>query len=231
MEKLRLGILVSTRGTVLKTVLRACREGAVAGEVVAVASNRSCPALDVAREAGVPHVASYLRDAYPSRPARDAAMVEDLIAAGADFLVVGGYSEALEDDLVSRYPDRIISMYPAILPAFGELEEAIGPALRHGVKLLGVTIHFREAGTLSGGPIIAQEPLAVDAGETVEDVTARVVELESRFIPRVLAAFAERRVQREGNRVRVEGEGGADSRGSSRVPTGSRSSAGSRPRN
>jgi len=204
MEKLKLAILVSSRGTVLKTVLRACREGEVAGEVVAVASNKLCPALDVAREEGVPHVASYPLDAYASRSARDAAMADDLAAAGVGFVVVGGYSEVLEDDLVSRYPDRIISMYPAILPAFGELEEAIGPALEGGVKLIGVTIHFRAAGSLSGGPIIAQEPLAVEVGETVDDVTTRVVELESRFIPRVLAAFAEGRVRRDGDRVSVE---------------------------
>lgn len=203
MEKLALAILVSSRGTVLKTVLRACREGVVAGEVVAVVSNRPCPALDVAREAGIQHVASYSLDAYASRPARDAAMADGLAAAGADFVVVGGYSEVLEEDLVSRYPDRIISMYPAILPAFGELEEAIGPALECGVKLIGVTIHFRTAGTLSGGPIIAQEPLALDAGEAVDDVTTRIVELESRFIPRVLAAFSEQRVHREGDLVRV----------------------------
>jgi phosphoribosylglycinamide formyltransferase-1 len=205
MERLKLAILVSTRGTVLKTVLRACGEGIVAGDVVAVASNRPCPALDVAREAGVPHVASYPFDAYASRSARDAAMAEGLALAGANFVVVGGYSEVLEDDLVSRYPDRIISMYPAILPAFEELGEAIGPALERGVKLVGVTIHFRGAGTLSGGPIVAQEPLAVETGETVEDITSRVVELESRFLPRVLAAFAEGRVHREGDRVRVTG--------------------------
>jgi phosphoribosylglycinamide formyltransferase 1 len=207
MEGLKLAILVSTRGTVLKTVLRACREGVVAGEVVAVAANRPCPALDVAREAGVPHVAAYPLEDHPGRAARDAAMADDLAAAGADFVVVGGYSEALEEELVGRHQERIISMYPAILPAFGELAEAIGPALEQGAKLVGVTIHFRTAGTLSGGPIIAQEPLAVTAGETVEDVTGRVVELESRLIPKVLAAFAAGRVRREGNRVWISDPG------------------------
>ena len=216
MERLKLAILVSTRGTVLKTVLRACREGVVAGDVVAVAANRPCPAMDVAREAGVPHVAAYPLEGHPDRAARDAAMADDLAAAGADLVVVGGYSEVLEEDLVGRYPDRIISMYPAILPSFGELREAIGPALEQGVKLVGVTIHFRTAGTLSGGPIIAQEPLAVEVGETVEGVTERVVELESRLIPRVLAAFAAGQVRREGNRVRVSGRAAASERGVSR---------------
>jgi phosphoribosylglycinamide formyltransferase-1 len=201
---LRLAILVSGRGSVLRTVWAACARGSLDGEVVAVASNKECPGLEVARELGVPAVARYPLGDYESRVERDTAMAEGLAAAGVDFVVVGGYDEALEETLVGRDPDRMISMYPAILPAFGELEEAIAPALEEGVKLIGVTVHFRTAGTLSGGPIVAQEPLPVEHGETVEEVTKRVVELESRFIPRVLADFAAGRVHREGDRVRVD---------------------------
>lgn len=204
MAKLKLAILVSTRGTVLKTVLRACREEGLDAEVVAVASNRPCPALEVGREAGVPHVACHPLAEHSSRRERDAAIAAGLLSAGADFVVVGGYDEVLEDSLVDSFPDRIISMYPSILPAFGELGEAIGPALERGVKVTGVTIHLRTAGTLSGGPIVAQEPLAVGPGETIGDVTTRVVELESGFIPRVLAAFAQGRVRRRGDLAWVE---------------------------
>lgn len=204
-EKLNLAILVSGRGSVLKTLLAACARGDLDAAVVAVAGNKECPALAVGREAGVPLVACHRLTDHGSRAKRDAAMADDLLAAGVDFVVVGGYDEALAEGFVSRWPDRMISMYPAILPAFAELGEAIGPALDLGVKLIGVTIHFRTADTISGGPIIAQEPLPVTLGESVEDVTARVVELESRFIPRVLAAFSEGRVQREGARVRLLG--------------------------
>lgn len=206
---MKLAILVSGRGSVLKTVLAACERGEVDGEVVAVASNKECPALEVARAAEVPSVAAHPMDGHGSRSERDEAMAAGLIAAGVDFVVVGGYSEALDEALVGRFPDRIISMYPAVLPAFGELGEAIGPALEEGVKLIGVTIHFRTAGTLSSGPIIAQEPLRVELGETVESVTVRVIEVESRFIPRVLAAFAADGVKREGDRVRVDWPAGS----------------------
>jgi phosphoribosylglycinamide formyltransferase-1 len=201
---LNFGILVSGNGSVLKTVLRACRDGEVPGRVLAVASNQECPALEVARQAQVPHVRSYPIDDYDSRVKRDAAMAADLVVAGVDFVIVGGYSEVLEDGFLRSFKDRAISMYPALLPAFGELDEAIGPALEYGVKSVGVTIHFREPLSLSAGPIIAQEPLPVDVHDTVATVTSRVIDLESRFLPRVLRWFADGRVARQGNRVRVE---------------------------
>jgi phosphoribosylglycinamide formyltransferase 1 len=203
MSKLRIGLLVSGRGSVLRTLLRVCGDGSLPGEVVAVASNRECPALDLAREAGVGHVASYLITDYASRTERDARIAADLVRADVTFVVVGGYSEALEPEFFDGVPRDTISMYPALLPAFGELDEAIGPALDAGVKTIGVTIHFRTPLSVSAGPIIAQEPLPVDVGDTVESVTTRVIALESQFLPRVLRAFCEGRVVREGDRVKV----------------------------
>jgi phosphoribosylglycinamide formyltransferase-1 len=203
MHKLRIGLLVSGRGSVLRTLLRVCGDGSLPGEVIAVASNRECPALDLAREGGIGHVAAYPVGDYASRAERDARMAADLMAAGVNFVVVGGYSEALEPGFFTGIPQDTISMYPALLPAFGELDEAIGPALDAGVKVIGVTIHFRTPLSLSAGPIIAQEPLPVDLDDTVESVTARVIALESEFLPRVLRAFSEGRVVREGEQVRV----------------------------
>lgn len=198
MDKLRIGLLVSGQGSVLRTLLRVCGDGSLPGQVVAVASNRECPALRLAREGGVGHVAAYPVADYASRAERDARM-----AAGVNFVVVGSYSEALEPGFFTGIPRDTISMYPALLPAFGELDEAIGPALEAGVKVIGVTIHFRTPLSVSAGPIIAQEPLPVDTDDTVESVTARVIALESEFLPRVLRAFSEGRVVRKGERVRV----------------------------
>lgn len=204
MPELKITILVSGRGSVLKTVLRVCGDGTVPGEVVAVASNIECPALDVARAASVPFIRSYDIDKYESRAARDAAMGADLQRTGTDIVVVGGYNDSLEEAFFNTVgTTNVISMYPALLPAFGELPEAIGPALDFGVKTIGVTIHFRTPLTGSTGPIIAQEPLPVDLDDTVPGVTERVMALESQFLPQVLKAFADGRVTREGDRVRV----------------------------
>ena len=204
MRELNIGSMVSGNGSVLKTMLRVCRVGKVPGRVVAVASNRECPALDVAREASIPARAFVLTD-YSSRADRDRAIASFLVAEGADIVVVGGYSEPLEESFFEVAPADTISMYPASLPAFGELDEAIGPALEYGVKHVAVTIHFRRSLALSDGPIIAQEALPVDIDDTVDSVTSRVIELESRFLPGVLHAFAEERIHLEGERVRIDG--------------------------
>lgn len=204
MRELQIGSMVSGNGSVLKTLLRACASGDVAGQVAAVASNKVCPALDIARNASIAAQAFPI-DQFESRSLRDAAIAEFFVVSGVNFVVIGGYDEPLEEAFFVDSLPEVISMYPATLPAFGELDEAIGPALNYGVKKIAVTIHYREPLSLSGGPIIAQESLAVDIDDTVEGVTARIIELEGRFLPAILSAFNEGRITREGHRVRVKG--------------------------
>ncbi|MFJ4185172.1 phosphoribosylglycinamide formyltransferase [Kitasatospora sp. NPDC089509] len=200
---LKIAVVTSGRGTLLRYAFSACFDGVLNGEVVAVATNRVCPALDVARKVGIGHVAAYPLDEFSSRRERDARMAADLRRAGADFVLVGGYSEGLEDEFLRHFPDRAISVYPTILPAFGDLDEAIGPALDYGVKTLGLTIHFRDPVSLSDGPIIAQVPIPVDIGDTVESVTPKIAAVEREHLPRIMQAFAEGRVTRQGRLVHV----------------------------
>lgn len=203
MANLRIAILASGKGSVVKTLLRACGDGRIPGEVVAVAGNIECPALEVGEAAGVGTVGFCALDRYESRAARDEALAALVRGSEPGLVVVGGYSDILEESFFANVGADVIGMYPALLPAFGELPEAIGPALDYGVKLIGVTIHFRTPLTGSSGPIIAQESLAVDHTDTVESVTERVIALESEFLPRVLALIAEGRVVRDGEAVRV----------------------------
>lgn len=200
---MRIAVLVSGKGSVVRTLLRACEDGRIAGEVVAVAGDIECPALKLAEDAGVETVGFRHLDRYESRAARDAALAELVHSAEADLVVVGGYANVLEATFFDNVDADVIGMYPAILPAFGELPEAIGPALDYGVKLIGVTIHYRTPLTGSSGPIIAQEPLPVDHTDTVEGVTERVIALESEFLPRVIGWIADGRVERSGSTVHV----------------------------
>ncbi|MFJ9890365.1 phosphoribosylglycinamide formyltransferase [Streptomyces sp. NPDC091287] len=200
---LRIAVLTSGRGTLLRYTISACYDGVVDGEVVAVATNRDCPALDVARKAGISTTASYPETSYGSPAERDAAMAADVLEAGADFVLVGGYTDVLDAAFLKHFPDRVISVYPTILPAFGELDESIGPALDYGVKSLGVTIHLRDPHSLSDGPIIAQIPIPVEVDDTIESVTPYIAAVEREHLPLVMQAFAEGRVIREGRKVRV----------------------------
>jgi phosphoribosylglycinamide formyltransferase 1 len=200
---LRIAILVSGKGSVVRTLLRACEDGRIAGEVVAVAGDIECPALKLAEDAGVETVGFCHLDRYESRIARDGALAELVRSADPGLVVVGGYADVLEASFFDNVGADVIGMYPAILPAFGELPEAIGPALDYGVKLIGVTIHYRTPLTGSSGPIIAQEPLPVDHTDTVEGVTERVIALESEFLPRVIGFIADGRIERKGSTVSV----------------------------
>jgi len=200
---LKIAVVTSGRGTLLRYVFSACFDGVLDGEVVAVAANRECPALDVAHQVGIKQVAAYPLGDFASRGERDAKMAEDLVAAGTDFVLVGGYSEVLEENFLDHFPDRAISVYPTILPSFGDLDEAIGPALNYGVKTLGLTIHFRDPLSLSDGPIIAQIPIPVDVADTIQSVTPKIAAVERHHLPQIMQAFAEGRVVRDGRLVSV----------------------------
>lgn len=203
MRKLPIGLLLSGKGSVLESLLAAIANESLPATIQAVVTNRDCPALSVAMGADIPVIRKVLQKDYESKAARDAAMGATLAAAGVELAVVGGYSELLDQSFYREFGENIIGMYPALLPAFGNLPEALGPALDYGVKLVGVTIHFRTADSGSGGAIIAQEPIRVSDDDTIQSVEKRVVEVERWLLPHILNAFARGQVTVEGNRVRV----------------------------
>ncbi|MGW1965591.1 phosphoribosylglycinamide formyltransferase [Streptomyces sp. NPDC001935] len=197
---LNIGVMTSGRGNALRMVLETCKGH---GEVVAAVANLDCPALGVARDNGIPHVSLHRLEDYPSRAARDEAMAAELQKAGVDFVFSAGYSDVIDEALLSAFPDRVMSVYPSLLPAFAEDDEAIGPALDHGVKLIGVTFHLRQALSGAGGAIIAQEPIRVDVDDTIETVEPRILQTERNMLPGIFAAFAEDRVRRERRKLRI----------------------------
>ncbi len=203
MPSLSIAILTSGRGTLVRYTMSACLDGVLDGAVAAVLTNRDCPALGRARRDGVPVVESFESADFGSRADRDGAMAETALATGVDFVLVGGYSEVLEHTFLDRFPGRAISVYPTLLPAFGELDESIGPALAHGVKALGLTIHLRAPLSLSDGPILAQYPFPVDHDDTIDTVAAQIAGLERAHLPEVMQAFAEERVVIDADRARI----------------------------
>ena len=148
---MRLGVLASGAGTNLQAILDTVhgRDGI---EVVAVASDRpEAPALERAHAAGVETRVF----ADPDRAARDAAMAEWLAGdRGVELVVLAGYMRLLSPAFLARFPQRVVNVHPALLPAFPGLD-AIGQALAAGVKEFGVTVHFVDEG-VDSGPVILQ---------------------------------------------------------------------------
>ena len=169
---MKVGVLASGEGTNLQALLERVhgRDGV---EVVAVASDKpGARALERARSAGVPARAFDERD----RRARDAAMADWLHECGVELVVLAGYMQLLEPAFLARFPQRVINVHPALLPAFAGLG-AIEQALAYGVKVFGVTVHFVDEG-VDTGPIIAQRALELPDATAADEVHAALRPIE-----------------------------------------------------
>jgi phosphoribosylglycinamide formyltransferase 1 len=156
----RVGVLASGAGSNLQAILDRVH-GRHGAEVVAVGSDqRQAPALERAARAGVETAVFALEDAE-DRAARDAAIADWLESRNVELVVLAGYMALLDPAFLRRFPQRVINVHPALLPAFPGLH-AIEQALAYGVKAFGVTVHFVDEG-VDTGPVIAQRALELPA--------------------------------------------------------------------
>jgi len=195
----RLGVLVSGQGSNLRALYAAIQAGRVPATVALVGADREAPALTWAREQGL---ATFLADARAlGRAAFEESLGRALDAAQVEALVLAGFLRVLSPALVARYPDRILNVHPSLLPAFPGLD-AIGQALAHGVRVTGVTVHLVSA-ELDAGPIVLQEPVAVDPAEGRAAVEARVHAVEHRLLPEAVRLLCEGRIRTRGRIVDI----------------------------
>jgi phosphoribosylglycinamide formyltransferase-1 len=198
---MRIGVLASGRGTNLQAILDACEDGRLPARVVLVLSDRpDAPALERARKAGVP-TRSILPANVPTREAHDAALVAALRAAEVETVVLAGYMRLVTPGFLQAFPNRVINVHPALLPAFPGLH-AQRQAIEYGVKVTGCTVHFVDEG-VDTGPIFLQEALPVEEGDDEARLAARIRVVEHRLLVEALRLLAEGRVTVEGRRVRV----------------------------
>jgi phosphoribosylglycinamide formyltransferase 1 len=191
--RLKLGVLVSGRGSNLQAILDAVAGGSLDADVRLVISNRGdAPALARATHAGVPTRVISHRD-YEDRSAFDGALVAALGAADVSVVVLAGFMRVLTPTFLDAFPFKVINVHPAILPAFPGVD-AQKQALDWGVKITGCTVHFVDAGT-DTGPIIAQAAVPVMDDDTEDDLKLRILDLEHRVLVEVLRWVAEGRVQ------------------------------------
>lgn len=213
----RLAVLASGTGSNLQAIIDQLHGRPAGGtpaqepviEVALVVSDiPEALALQRARRAGIA-TAIFPFTAYRDREEHDLAMAQAIRAAQVDLVVLAGYMRLLSPAFVQALPWRIVNLHPALLPAFPGTT-SIADAIAYGVKVTGVTVHFVDEG-LDTGPIIAQEPVRVREGETVESLAARIHAVEHRLLPTVIRLIAQGKVHPPlpGKRVvRVDCDGG-----------------------
>ena len=199
---LKLGILISGRGSNLRAIAEAIGRGDLPASIEIVISNRAnAPGLAWAQRAGL-RTSLLTREDLPAREQRQEAMRRLLEAAEVGLVVLAGFDEVLVDQFVEAFAGRIMNVHPSLLPAFGGSMKAVQAAYDYGVKVSGCTVHLvtRE---VDGGPIILQRAVEVREVDTAETLAERILAEEHLALPEAIRLFAEGRLQIEGRRVRI----------------------------
>lgn len=190
---MNLGVLVSGSGTNLQAILDAVAAGRLRAKIAVVISNvATAKALDRAKGANVPTVVVDHK-AFTGREAFDAALVETLRAHQVDCVVLAGFMRLVTPVLLGAFPNRVVNIHPALLPAFPGVH-AQRQALEYGARVTGCTVHFVDAG-MDTGPIIAQSTVPVLDGDDEAALVARLLEKEHALLPEVLQWIADGRVE------------------------------------
>jgi len=180
----RLGILISGRGSNMKAIVAACRDGRVPAEVAVVVSNRpGAPGLAWARDHGIPIAVLPHRD-YPVREDHDRAVIRVLREHGVEWVCLAGYMRLLSPVFVGAFRERILNIHPSLLPAFPGLD-AQRQAWEHGVRISGCTVHLVDE-ELDHGPIVVQRAVPVLDDDTPDSLAARILEQEHIAYPDAL---------------------------------------------
>lgn len=175
MVKARVGVLLSGRGSNFLALARACGRGEIPAKIVLVLSNRPGAAgLLRAQELGIPTRVVPSRGL--AREEHEAQVLEALREAGVEWVCLAGYMRFLSSNFVASFPNRILNIHPALLPAFPGLD-AQRQAWEYGVKVAGCTVHLVDAG-LDTGPIVLQKVVEVREDDTPESLAARILEQE-----------------------------------------------------
>jgi phosphoribosylglycinamide formyltransferase-1 len=181
----RVVVLISGRGSNLAALHR---HAAVGPLLVGVITSRAdAPGAAAAAAAGLP-VAVVESRAFADRAAFDAALLAQLRAWSADWVVLAGFMHILGDAVLGAFHRRIVNIHPSLLPAFPGLRPH-RQALAAGVTVSGCTVHLVEPGAVDGGPIVAQAEVPVPPGDTEETLAGRVLEAEHRLYAPALAAL------------------------------------------
>ena len=200
-----IGVLVSGRGSNLKSILEAVNGKYITkGKVNVVVTNKpGVGALEIARNHHVPTVVLDDKGLPKMDSEYDRKTIATLEAHGVtskDGLVaLAGYFRILSPEFVDRYHNRIMNVHPALLPAFPGLD-AQKRALEYGVKVSGATVHF-VAKEVDAGPIILQAHVPIRDDDTVDTLSGRILRQEHRLYPEAIRLFTEDQLRIEGRRV------------------------------
>jgi phosphoribosylglycinamide formyltransferase 1 len=197
---MRLGVMISGRGSNLQALIDACADPAYPAEIALVVSNRGdAPGLARAAAAGIAAIVIPDRDRSSFAAEADARLRERKV----DLVCLAGFMRLLDIGFVDAWRDRMINIHPSLLPVFPGLH-AQRQALTAGVRFAGCTVHFVRPET-DTGPIVAQAVVPVQPDDDEPSLSARILAAEHRLYPLAVRLIAEGRTRIVAGRVEING--------------------------
>ncbi len=201
MEKKKIAVFLSGRGSNFKAIFDAVGGGRVNGYIdVVISDNPDAKGLSFARSHGI-GCAVFEKSRTESRTEYFDTIIDFLDGRQIDLIVLAGFMKVLSGTIIEKYRHRILNIHPALLPSFPGVH-AQRQALDYGVKYSGCTVHFVDEG-VDTGPIVLQETVSVREDDTEGTLSDRILEQEHKIFPRAVQLFCDERLKVKGRRVLI----------------------------
>lgn len=198
---MNIAVFCSGSGTNLQAIIDAKASGTIKGDIRLVVSDTpTCFALKRAEKAGIKALIVEKKD-FKSKEEFEREILKNLKKEKIGLIALAGYMRMLSGDFINEYKNKILNIHPALLPSF-KGAHGIKDAFSCGVKVTGPTVHFVTE-DMDAGPIILQEPIIINQGDTEESLAERIHKEEHKIYPKAIQLFIEGRLKIEGRRVKI----------------------------
>jgi phosphoribosylglycinamide formyltransferase-1 len=205
---LRLGVLASGRGSNFQSIIDAIDSKTLTAEIaLLITDNPDAPAIQRAKRHHIEYLAITPKE-FNSRDAFYTKVAAELNERDVDLVLLAGFMRIVGKPLIEAFPDRIMNIHPALLPAFPGLHGQ-KQAVEYGAKVSGCTVHFVDEG-MDTGPVIIQAAVPVYHDDTEETLSERILKFEHKIYPEAVRLFSEGRIEVDGRIVRIKEQSPSD---------------------
>ncbi len=203
MSTLRIGVLASGRGSNFQSIIDQIESKRLNSEIsLLITDNPSAFAIERAKKHGIEYLVIIPKE-FRSKDEFFMKIAEELKKKDVGLVILAGFMRVVGKPLIDAFPNQIMNIHPALLPAFPGLHGQ-RQALEYGAKISGCTVHFVDKG-IDTGPIIIQAAVPVFQDDTEDTLSERILRYEHKIYPKAIQLFSEGRIAVEGRKVKIKG--------------------------
>ena len=200
---LKLGVLASGRGSNFQSIIDEIEAGRLNAKIrLLITDNPEAYAIERSKKHSIEYICLNPRD-LKSKNDFYSRITEEFVKRDVDLVILAGFMRIVGKPLIEAFPNRIMNIHPALLPAFPGLHSQ-KQAVDYGVKVSGCTVHFVDEG-MDTGPIIIQAAVVVSPDDTEDTLSERILRLEHKIFPYAIRLYSEGRLYADGRTIKIKG--------------------------